>query len=134
MSAESRVPRAPAGLKAAGRALWRGILGDLAEGWELDCRELLVLEAAARQADLNRALERALDEDGLIVSGSMGQARLNAAATELRQGRLAVERLLASLALPGDGDTETQQQRRSRAAAEARWGGNPRRRARRGAA
>lgn len=123
MSAE----RAPAGLKSAGRAVWNSILEDLVE-FELDARELLVLEAAARQADTNRALESALKDDGMIVEGSQGQRRLNAAVTELRQGRVALERLLASLALPNEeGKILTAAQKRAQAAAEARWGRGRRR-------
>ena len=64
--------KAPIGLRAAGRAVWRGILDDLGADWELDRRELFVLEAAARQADLNRSLEVALEEDGVRVAGVKG--------------------------------------------------------------
>lgn len=126
--------RAPKGLAAAGRRLWHAIVGDLPDGWELDARELVILEAAARQADSNAALERAITEAGVTVEGSQGQPRLNAMVTELRQGRIALEKLLSSLALPGDEGTETAQQRRSRAAAEARWGATAARRRRRGTA
>lgn len=123
MSARKVVQRAPAGLREAGRLVWRRILADLSEEWELDARELLILEAAARQADLNRSLEEALDADGVIVAGSAGQSRLNAACTELRQGRVALERLLSSLALPNeDGRAMTAAQKRAQAAAQARWG------------
>lgn len=131
--ANSQRPRAPSGLKAAGRAVWNTIIDDLERrdgGWELDPRERLTLEAAARQGDMNRALEELLDEQGLMVTGSMGQPRLNAAATELRQGRIALSKLLAELALPGnDGQTMTASQKRATAAAGVRW-----LRARRGAA
>lgn len=123
MTAKKAIPRAPGGLGDAGRAVWRRITADLGQQWELDARELLVLESAARQADLNRQLEDALTADGVTVAGSQGQRRLNAAATELRQGRIALERLLSSLALPGeDGHAQTGAQRRAQAAAEARWG------------
>jgi hypothetical protein len=103
-------------------------LADVPPAWELDARELLVLEAAARQADTNRALESALKDDGMVVEGSQGQRRLNAAVTELRQGRIAVEKLLSSLALPGeDGRAMTAAQKRAQSAAEARWGQGRRR-------
>ncbi len=120
---DKRAPRPPAGLDTAGRAVWRRILGDLPDEWELDARELLILEAAARQADLNRALEVALSEDGVRVLGSSGQPRLNAVATELRQGHVALGKLLEALALPGDegGGALTAQQKRAQAAADARW-------------
>ncbi len=130
-----QAPRPPAGLDAVGRAVWRRILGDLPDDWELDARELLILEAAARQADLNRALEVALSEDGVRVLGSSGQPRLNAMATELRQGHVALDKLLSSLALPGDegGGALNAQQKRAQAAADARWLREGKRR-RRGAA
>jgi hypothetical protein len=130
MGADSPIVRAPANLRAAGKALWRSVLADLTEAsspgdepWELDARELLILEAAARQADTNRALEDVLREHGMVVVGSTGQPRLNAAATEVRQGRIALEKLLSSLALPnGDGEVLTAGQKRGRLAAQARHG------------
>ncbi len=124
------VPKPPKGLRDAGRKLWRSILADLAtagtdedgRGWELDARELVVLEHAAKQADLVADLERALADDGLVVPGSQGQPRLNAAATELRQSRIALAKLLGELALPGDdGHAMTGAQRRAQAAARARY-------------
>ncbi len=127
--------RAPSGLGAAGKAVWRAVLDDLtaagngSETWELDGRELLILEAAARQADLNRELEQALARDGVMIEGSQGQARMNAAATEVRQGRVAVEKLLSALALPSeDGRAVTAAQKRAATAAVARWGPTRRRR------
>lgn len=121
--------RSPKGFGQAGRAVWRSVLADLEqatagadEAWELDARELVVLEAAARQADLNRQLEELLAEQGLTVVGSMGQARLNPAATELRQGRIALEKLLAALALPDeDGRPMTAAQKRAQHAARVRY-------------
>jgi hypothetical protein len=69
------------------------------------------------------------------VAGSQGQPRLNAMVTELRQGRIAFERLLGSLALPGDEEerTMTAAQKRAQAAADSRWARAGKRR-RRGAA
>lgn len=123
MTAEPAIPRAPSGLKAAGRRVWTSILGGIAEGYELDERELLVLEAAARQADQNRALEVALADAGVTVAGSAGQPRLNPAATELRQGRLAFDKLLGSLRLPDEdaGERLTERGRRAKHAADSRW-------------
>jgi hypothetical protein len=119
----------PVGLGPAGSAVWLAVIEDLAsvavdgERWELDGRERLVLEAAARQADLNRALEEVIADAGLTVIGSTGQTRLNPAATELRQGRVAFEKLVGSIALPGeDGIAQTTAQKRAKNAAAARWG------------
>lgn len=111
--------RPPAGLGKAGRALWRAVAGV----YELDPRELLTLAAAARQADDTAALESALARGALVVEGSKGQPVLNAAVAELRQGRLALARLLGTLDLPAeeDGVAMTSAQRRAQHAAEARW-------------
>jgi hypothetical protein len=57
------------------------------------------LATACSQADQNAALGHALREDGLTVRGAAGQWRLNAAATELPQGRLALARLLEQVCL-----------------------------------
>lgn len=130
----AKTTRAPAGLASAGRAVWRKIVTDLGDDWELDGRELLVLEAACRQADLNAELEEALAREGVSVADAQGQQRLNATVTELRQGRIAFERLLGSLALPSDGAPMTAGQRRAQAAASARWLREGKRGRRRGAA
>jgi len=115
--------RVPEGLGEAGAAVWDAIVSDVGDAFELDARELVVLEAACRQADTNRQLEDVIEAGGLIVEGSQGQPRMSAAVTELRQGRLALERLLASLALPDeDGRVLTAGQRRAQAASQARWG------------
>ena len=111
--------RAPEGLEKAGRRLWRGIVAE----FELDSRELLVLEQAARQADAVAALEAEIEASGLVGPGSKGQMRLSPTVTELRQARLAVSRLLSDLELPAP-DEETGVSRRGRKAAEARWNGS----------
>ena len=108
--------RAPAGTGPAGRALWRSVLAE----YDLDVRELAILRAAAKQADDVRGLEEALTRDGLTVVGSQGQPRMNPMITELRQSRLALAKLLESIALPtaDDRPVSRSQQRRS----QQRWG------------
>lgn len=111
-------PKAPAGLGRAGRALWRRLTGR----YEFTVGELLIVEQAARQADLVADLEAALERDGLVVLGSQGQPRLNAVATELRQSRLALGRLLGDLRLPTEDDRPmSAASLRARHAALARW-------------
>lgn len=111
--------RAPSGLAASGRALWRAITGE----FELESRELAILAAACRQADDVALLEDALKSDGLIVTGSQGQPRLSGVVSELRQGRLAVSKLLAELRLPdADGRVMTPAQTRAQKASQIRWG------------
>jgi phage terminase small subunit len=124
--------KAPEGLAAAGRRLWRAIVGDLAEGMELDARELALLEAAARQADAVSVLERAVKRDGTMVKGASGQRRLNGAVSEVRQGRIALARLLGDLDLPADQAPRTASSRRAQKAAQVRWAEHTARKAARG--
>jgi P27 family predicted phage terminase small subunit len=114
--------RAPPGLRAAGKRLWRDIHHALPDDGELDERELAILAAACRQADDVAALEEAIAADGVMVAGAQGQTRLNAAVTECRQARLAVARLLGELDLSDpDAEPRTARSRRARRAADARW-------------
>ena len=122
-------PKPPTGLTSAGKALWRAIVGDLAEGMELDARELAVLEAACRQADVVAALEQVVKRDGVTVLGASGQRRLNGAVSEARQGRVALARLLGELDLAGEQAPQTAGTRRARKAAETRWAAHHARRA-----
>jgi len=106
----------PAGLGKAGERVWGLIFAE----FQLDARELLVLEQAARQADAVEALEAEIAEAGLVGRGSRGQERLSPTVSELRQARLSVAKLLRDLALP-DHDGATATTRRARKAATARW-------------
>lgn len=112
-------PRTPSGLGDAGRALWRRLVGV----FEFAEHELALLEVACRQADDVAALEALIREQGLVVEGSAGQQRLSAAVTEVRQGRLALAKILGALALPDENDKPmTESARRAQHAARARWG------------
>lgn len=114
--------RAPAGLGSRGRALWASVWKGLPDGWELDEREVANLTLAARQADDVAALERAVKRDGRMVAGSAGQPRLHPAVIEIRQGRLAVARLLGELELPdAEEEPRTASSRRAQHAAQARY-------------
>lgn len=96
-------PRTPRNLGPAGRALWHAVTGR----YSLAAHELVLLESAARHADMAARLEDLL-KDGLLTVGASGQPRLNAAVTELRQSRLALSKLLTDLALPADVDEDSQ--------------------------
>jgi hypothetical protein len=112
-------PELPDGLGEAGGALWSSLAG----AFEFGPHELAVLAVACRQADDVAALESLLGRDGLIVAGSAGQPRLNAAVTEVRQGRLALAKLLDQLAIPED-DAQvgrSSSSRRAQRAARIRW-------------
>lgn len=110
-------PKTPTGLGKAGRKLWQ----DLSGVFDLEDHELPMLEAAARQADDIAALEQAISRDGVTVEGSAGQPRLNGAVSEVRQGRLALSKILGAIAWPTDERPMTVTQRKARDAARARW-------------
>lgn len=117
-----RTPTAPKGLSVAGKALWRDVHAGLSAAFELDERETALLAMAGRQADDVAELEAILKRDGLSVTGSTGQPRLHPAVAELRQGRLALARLLGGLELPNAEEVPTSAaSQRGRKAAEARW-------------
>ncbi len=108
----------PKGLGAAGKRLWRRIAGD----YELDQRELLLLEAAARQADMVERLEAALVDSPLEVKGVAGQPVVNGLIVEARQGRTVLARLLGQLNLPDEDDRPmSARSQRARRAANSRW-------------
>jgi hypothetical protein len=113
----------PADLGKAGKALWAQMGAALPDGWQFDERELAILEAAARQADDVASLQRAIKRDGMMTKGSIGQRRLNAAVVEVRQGRIALSRLLGELSLPDEAKEKggTAAGKRGLHAAKVRW-------------
>lgn len=113
--------RTPAKLGAPGRRLWSSLL----EEFDFTAAELILLETAARQADDVATLEAGL-RDGFAVEGSRGQMRLSAAVTEVRQGRLALARLIAELRLPAEGEAVGKNPVKQRAA-QTRWNARDRR-------
>lgn len=135
MNTHNSPARPPERLGEAGTALWRSLTG----AYELGPHELALLAVACRQADDVAALEEAIARDGLMVTGSTGQPVLNRAVTEVRQGRLALGRLLDQLALPVDDDElapvlRSPASRKAQKAANARWDRERRREAHRGSA
>jgi phage terminase small subunit len=123
-------PKPPASLDKAGTELWKSIVGDIAEGWELDSRELALLERACRCSDELVRLEAAIDADGVTTGGSKGQVRVHPALVEARQLRLTQLRLLGSLELSDPAESvrsPTASQKRARRAAEVRWAGHEKR-------
>jgi hypothetical protein len=94
-----KATRTAQGAWEGGKKLWREVVTGLADNIDLPARERTILATACSQADQNAALEEALNNEGLTVRGAAGQWRLNAAATELRQGRLALAKLLAEVCL-----------------------------------
>jgi len=119
------VAKPPAGLGAAGKALWQRLTAPPSPGKSLvfTSAEILTLELAARTADDVAALEKLLAVDGLVVTGSKGQRRLSPVAAELRLQRAALARLVGLLALPDADEVvgKSAAQRKAQRAADARW-------------
>jgi septal ring factor EnvC (AmiA/AmiB activator) len=111
-------------LGQAGRELVDSITEALPREVELDEREQALLQLAARQADDIARLEADISERGTTVSGSRaGTSVLNPSISEVRQGRLALGKLLAGLELPDlAGRPRNEASRRAQRAADKRWG------------
>jgi hypothetical protein len=82
MASKSR--RAPRGLSPAGRRLWDAVTSD----YELESHELLLLENAARTADLIADLQARIDADGPVLS----TGKTHPAVAEIRQQRITLAR------------------------------------------
>jgi hypothetical protein len=98
--------RAPAGLKAAGRRLWR----DVHEHLELDRHEDELLLQACRVADRLDALDSILTAEGMMRDG-----KPHPALVESRQQQVTFARLIATLRLPEDLQANVRPQRRGAA-------------------
>jgi hypothetical protein len=100
--------------------VWRRILDDLPAKWELDARELRLLEQACRCADDAAAIEREIAKSGRIVRGSKGQPRAHPALDVLVRLRTLEASLLKPLELsPPVAKTPAQQ--RAEGATATRW-------------
>ncbi len=93
--------RAPSGLKAGGRRLWRSV----ADEYELEEHERAVLLEACRTVDACAALQETLEADGVMNASPQG-VRAHPALVELRQQRLTLARLTAALRIPLEDDEE----------------------------
>jgi hypothetical protein len=119
MSETPPTPRAPAGLKADGRALWKAIhaVYDFEEAPE----RLVVLAEACRTADVVRRLQTIVDNaDDLRVRGSQGQPVAIPELAELRQYKALLASLLKAVNLPGEEDVLTRSDL-GKIGARARW-------------
>ncbi len=95
---DSRIPPAPRGAQAAGRRLWRSVLGE----FELAEHELALLRQAVHVADVCDVLQRRVDDDGVLLDG-----RAHPALVELRQQRILLARLVVALRVPLGEDEAT---------------------------
>ncbi|AZI58388.1 terminase [Nakamurella antarctica] len=113
---------APSGLAARGRQFWE----TTNQSYDLTESELALLTETCRTMDNLDALAAAIKSEGAMTVGSTGQLVVNPALTEARGQRLALHRLIASLALPDiDGATVNKASSiRGKTAAKARWNGH----------
>ena len=126
--AEMKAPKAPAGLGAAGRKLWRESLRPRADGSQLHLRpdELLLLEQACRLADDLAALRERLEGEPLTVPGSKGQSVAHPLRAEIHRSLASLDRILRTLALPdapGRAVDGTEKSDMARQLARQRWRG-----------
>ena len=91
-------PKAPVGLAAAGRKLWR----DMHDGVTFEASELARLEQACFELDLIRRLQAEIDGADLIAFGSMRQPVAHPMSAELRQHRAIFASLLVGLKIPAE--------------------------------
>jgi hypothetical protein len=89
-------PPAPAGLQAAGRALWEAVMGSYA----VEPHLRPVLEAAALELDRAAAAEQAVVEAGPWSRDRYGNPRAHPGIGVARSSRLAAARLLKALNIP----------------------------------
>lgn len=119
-------PRAPRGLKAAGKRLWRDTLGEREDGSRLELRadELALFAELCRMADDVERIRGELDGASLTVPGSKGQDVAHPLRAELHRTVGSMDRLARTLALPDDvkADGSSSATWAGRNLARARWG------------
>jgi hypothetical protein len=110
--------RPPGSLGAEGRALWRAVTG----AYELSPAEVAVLGRCCRTVDVLAAVDVTLLDDGLTVTGSVGQLRAHPLLAVKAEHERVLDALLRSLALPMPNEVEGRRRSPSAvAAAQARW-------------
>ncbi len=92
------ITRAPVGMKASGRRLWKGVLSD----YDLAPAELEILRAACEASDRAADAGVLIEGEGMIVAGRFGSRAHPAVAIE-RDSRLAMLRALRELGLDPEG-------------------------------
>lgn len=119
MADKPPIPRAPSGLKARGKQLWR----EIHEVYAFDeaPEKTAILEEACRTADVVKRLQAIVDNaDEIRVRGSQGQPVSMPELLELRQYRALLVQLLKALGCPDDEDTLSRSEL-GRLGATARW-------------
>ena len=93
----------PAGIGTDARSLWASI----ADAYELDEHEGALLVEPVRTVDLLARLDAEVRRDGPMVDSPQG-LKAHPAATEARQQRITLARLLAALRLPSGEEGDEQ--------------------------
>jgi len=99
-----RPPAPPKGLRAPGARLWRSVVAE----FDTTESERVQLLQAARVVDLLDELSTVLECEGVTVLDRFGATIPHPVAVELRQQRIVLARLLASLRMPDDEDIRPQ--------------------------
>jgi phage terminase small subunit len=77
----------PRGLRKPGLQLWRDTHESVAEGWQLDAKDLALLEEACRLRDTAARLARRVDREGSTLTGPDGKVGVHPLLRELRMTR-----------------------------------------------
>ena len=91
----AKKPTAPRGLGTRGRKFWREQVAE----HEFSVAEQFLLAEACRCLDRLDGLEHEIATEGVMATGSMGQAVANPALQEARQQQVTFLRLVGSLGL-----------------------------------
>lgn len=109
---------APQSLDAAGRRLWRSVLG----AYDLAPAELELLRQACRVVDVLDRIDTTLMDSEMVVEGHTGQPRPHPLLAASVMQRQVLDGLLRSLALPlPDEDAGRRRSKSAMAVAQARW-------------
>lgn len=93
--------KTPSNLKNGGRKLWKSVTDD----YELGQHELTILLEASRTVDALEDLEAIVRKEGVTAVTPQG-VRAHPALVELRQQRVTLAKLVASLRIPLEDDQE----------------------------
>jgi hypothetical protein len=116
--AGTQLPRAPAGLRPRGKALWREVHRD----YMLDAVECELLTELCRVVDRCDQIQTELEGQPLMTSGSVGQPRVTPLLTALQNQQKLADRLASSLgvSMPNQAGA-TRGSGPKRKAAQVRW-------------
>ena len=118
------IPRAPKGLKTAGRRLWTSVLTDY---WmDSESHKLALLEQACRVSDRIAELQEAMDGLPLTVPGPGRQIQIHPILDQIRHQQGLFVSLIRSLGLPDGDEDEQEAERRERRSQQARNAANTR--------